>query len=115
MNLDTLLFRRFFGLATALLVSACGPPSVCDRLPGVQSVVTQRRGSCAVTLTLGTVDGCEAALSAGRCSAEDERGVGRVYDCYARLPACVPGSEVSWLSQLNACGAGSGISSTCRF
>lgn len=115
MNLDTLFFRRLFGLVTAALVGACGPPSVCDRLPGVQNVVTQRRGSCGVNLTLGTVDACDSAVNGGRCSTADEAGIGRVYDCYGRLPACVPGSELSWLSQFNACGAGSGISSTCRF
>jgi hypothetical protein len=115
MNHHHLITRGLFGLVAAAFVSACGPASVCDRLPGVQNTLTQRRGRCAVTLTLGTVDSCESAVNGGRCSTTDERSIGRVYDCYGRLPACVPGSELSWLSQFNACGASSGISASCRF
>lgn len=107
--------RCLFVLVAAAFVSACGPASVCDRLPGVQNTLTQRRGSCSVNLTLGTVGSCESALNGGRCSTADESGIGRVYDCYGRLPACLPGSELSWLSQFNACGSSSGISSSCRF
>jgi hypothetical protein len=93
----------------------CGPASVCDRLPSVQNQVVSKRGTCTVNLTLGGKSACDAAIEGGQCSSSDETAIGRVYDCSSRLPSCTPGGEVSWLSQFNACGVGTGISSACRF
>lgn len=102
-------------VVSVLLQFACGPASVCDRLPPLQTAVTAKRGTCAVTLTLGSESTCNAALASGLCSTSDEAAIGRVYDCYGRLPNCVPGTESAWLAQFSACGMGTGISSNCRF
>lgn len=105
-------------LGLVLLVASlvgCGAPTVCDRLPAVQSALSTKRGACAVTLTLGAASVCDLAFDSGRCSAADASGVGRIYDCYERLPSCVPGQEQSWLAQFSGCASAGSVSSTCRF
>lgn len=104
-------------VSSLLCASACGPMSVCDRLPATQRALTQKRGSCAITLSLSSPTACDSAFADNRCGASDAAAIGRLYDCYERMSNCVPGAEPAFMSQLNSCnsGAASSTAASCRF
>lgn len=102
-----------FLFAGAVALAGCGPVSPCDRISAVGSTLTARRGSCAITITVGAKASCDSAYASGLCRPSDEASHHRAFDCLERLPVCTPGTELAWLAQFNACTAPSSLS--CRF
>jgi hypothetical protein len=116
--------------AAALLVflgllcwSGCGSDNVCDKAQhAVQNLVNAVSGCPAFT---GGSDGgttlivgynnatCQSGLS--QCSSSDQQTLSNMFDCYAKISRCVPGSELQFVGSLLTCSPSTNsISQTCR-
>jgi hypothetical protein len=102
-----------------LIMGACSGGSgtgaqsgdLCDRLANPPD----KQGTCgplAVNIKIYDATKCDTAMAS--CSAADQKALTAIADCYAAVPACEIGKEVTFTSRAFACTTVATVSSSCQ-